>query len=343
MARGPVDHVRHHRARAEIHTERDKLLKRADRNVDIQKFMPNDGKDRARAMLLASGLVVCSMAGYVIMLLMWFYVYHESLMNTIVAFVLLICLSVALCLASSKNALGKDRPWLWWLGLLHGQATLVALVIGFFLYFRFLCYYWKYMEMRTYTNVAAAQHSAAFSDGSMFLFTEDTRLDPVRSVGFKSRWTGQTYCVAPIVDSSMNNGNDIHYWAIGMDCCNARAGFRCDDAEDFSTRSALVVLEPEDVVRPFMRWAVRGASYPHYKQAVALQEATYFTKAALKPKLVFWSKDPLAMREAYYTTARSLCLYVSVAYVLLASGFTYWISWRLIPKQRREGVIRQTA
>merc|ERR1719181_266254 len=81
----------------------------------------------------------------------------------------------------------------------------------------------------------------------MLLWTEDTRLDPMRAVGFKSRWTGQTYCAAPIVDSTMNSANDINYWAVGENCCSARAEFHCDDAADPTTRSALVLLEPEDV------------------------------------------------------------------------------------------------
>jgi len=343
MERAPPDLVRQHRARAEVHTERDRLLRRADKNVDLQKFMPSDGKDRARAILLTLGLVAASMVGYVVMMLMWFFVYHDSLAQTVVALIFLLILSVIMCLASTRRALGKERPWLWWLGLLFGLSTLVSLVAGFFLYFRFLCYYWKYAEMRTYTNVAAAQDSSAFSDGSMYLFTEDTRLDPMRAVGYRSRWTGSTYCVAPIVDSTMNNGNDIYYWAIGTDCCNTRAEFHCDDAEDFTARSALVVLEPEDIVRPFMQWAVRGAAYPHYKDAVALQEATFFTKAARSPKLVFWTSNPVAMKDAFYSGARTRCVYVTAIYTPLVAVFTYWISWRLIPKQRREPVIRQSA
>ena len=137
---------------------------------------------------------------------------------------------------------GKARPWLWWVGFFtfqavvhlrfkfrasvgHCEATLAALVIGFFLYYRNLIYYWNYnvtwrhhlldrcdmtifsadfekQEMRSYTNVAAAQDDAArhpsaqvselfhhvfaekscrqsletkaFPDAYMFLFTEDT-------------------------------------------------------------------------------------------------------------------------------------------------------------------------
>lgn len=340
--RGPVDHVRHHRAKAEVSNERDRLLKRADKRIDIQRFLPSDGKDRERALLITLALVVPGMIGFVVMILVWFYVYRDSLANSAVAFVSLVIFSVLCAVLSTKKAMGKDRPWLWWIGALNIMGTMVALVIGFFLYFRFLCYYWKYNEMRTYTNVAAAQDGSAFKDGNMILFTQDTQLDAQRSVGYKSRWTGHTYCAAPIVDSTMSNGADISYWAIGVDCCTPRAEFHCDDAGDFSTRSALIVLEPEDVVRPFMRWAVRGASYPHYKEAIKLQEATYFTKASRSPTLLYWSRDPIAKKDEFYETAKKICIWLSIVYTVLIVGFTYRISWRLLPKQRREGVIRKT-
>jgi len=340
--RGPVDHVRHHRAKAEVHTERDRLLKRANKTVDVKKFLPSDGKDRARAFLITLALVVPGMIGYLVMMLMWFFVYRSSLTNTAVAFIALVITSVLCAVLSTKKAMGKDRPWLWWIGAINLVGTVVALVIGFFLYFRFLCYYWKYNEMRTYTNVAAAQDGSAFKDGNMILFTQDTKLDPQRSVGFKSKWTGESYCAAPIVDSTMSNGADISYWAIGTDCCGPRAEFHCDDAGDWSTRSALIVLEPQDVVRPAMKWAVRGASYPHYKEAIKLQEATYYTKAARHATLVYWTRDPIAKKDEFYNKAKNICVWLSVVYVVLIVGFTYWVAWRLIPKQRREGVIRTT-
>ena len=43
---------------------------------------------------------------------------------------------------------GKTRPWLWWVGFFTFQACLAALVIGFFLYYRNLIYYWNYTVPR---------------------------------------------------------------------------------------------------------------------------------------------------------------------------------------------------
>lgn len=333
--------IRLSKARQEISCERDALIKRANFRANLSKHLNlGDGKDRARAIVLTVALGVPGMTPYVLTLTTWFRQYHESFGTSVATMAMLVVLGMLFIVGSTRRATGKDRPWMWWMGVIWTQATVVAIVVGFFLYFQNLAYYWKYQEMRTYTNVAAAQDSSAFGDGSMFLFTEDTRLDAVRSVGYRSRWTGETFCVAPLVDGTMNQGNSIQFFAVGDGCCTARGGFLCDDAEDFTTRSALRVLEPEDVARPWMQWAVRGAAFPKYMEAVKLQEATYATKAARRPALLVWTKDPIKMRDSFYAHAKSICIQVSLAYFAVVLVCVYLAAWTLIPKQKRESVMR---
>eukprot|EP00435_Cladocopium_sp_Y103_P009680 s1103_g2.t1 len=169
-------------------------------------------------------------------------------------------------------------------------------------------------EMRSYTNVAAAQDDAAFPDAYMFLFTEDTRLDIQRAVGYKSRWTGKVYCVAPLVDTTMSAVEPIYYWAIGEDCCEARSDFHCGDAQDPSTRSGLVALKPAKIVRPYMRWAVRGSPYQRFEKAVRLEEATHVTQAAPDPTFIYWSSDPIALKDSFYKEAVHACVLWSLIY-----------------------------
>jgi len=38
---------------------------------------------------------------------------------------------------------------------------------------------------------------------------------------------GHTYCVAPILSA---DAEKAEFWAVGVDCCGARASFMCDDA-----------------------------------------------------------------------------------------------------------------
>lgn len=334
------DPTRTHRARQAVHSEKDRLLKKANRRIDLSKYLPDDGKDRARALVIALPFTFCGILPYVVMILMWVLVFYQSVTQLVLAFFTLLIVGGLFCIGSSASVLGKERRWMWCFGLVWLQAALVGLVVGFFLYFRNLAYYWKYQEMRTYTNVAAAQASSAFGDGSMFLFTEDSKLDPMRAVGYSSRWTGDTYCVAPVVDATMNQASDIHYWAVGTNCCTPRAEFFCNDAPDYLTRSALRVLEPEDVVRPSMQWAVRGATYPKYLEAIRLQEATYFTKAATKPILLHWARDPIGYMNEYYAAARNVCIQISVAYFFLIAAGSYFVAWTLVPRQKSEGIVR---
>lgn len=335
------DQFRQFRSKRALQSENDRLLAKANAKIDASRRLPGDGKDQARAIVSTGMLLGLGLLPFFATLSLWFYTYHESFVETICVTAALLILSALLCVGSFKRSLGKDRPAMWWLGVICAQATLVGTFLGFFCYFHYLAYYWKYQEMRTYTNVAAAQTASAFGDGSMFLFTEDTRVDASRGVGFKSKWSGETYCAAPIVDSSMGQGSDINYWAVGEGCCAARGDFKCDDAGDFSTRSALVVLEPADVVRPFMQWAVRHASYPKFTDAIALAEAQYLVRASATPKLVRWSRDPIAMKDAFHRDAVSLCKTCGTVYVSLAAVLCYAVSWQLVPKQRNEGLMRE--
>eukprot|EP00930_Biecheleria_cincta_P034934 TRINITY_DN24074_c0_g1_i1.p1 TRINITY_DN24074_c0_g1~~TRINITY_DN24074_c0_g1_i1.p1 ORF type:complete len:344 (-),score=44.16 TRINITY_DN24074_c0_g1_i1:90-1121(-) len=336
-----LEKARAHHAKQTVMGERDRLLAFANKRIDTQKYRPADGKDRARAVVWSLPLLLGPVFAFSAVVIAWFFLYHSSIVMFSALVMTLLLVSVGLSLFSFKWISGKERPWLWWAGFFTGQAVFAALVVGFFVYYHYLAYYWKYEEMRTYTNVAAAQDDESFIDGSMFLWTEDTRLDTQRAVGYKSKWTGQTYCVAPLVDTTMSTEAPIYYWAIGEDCCDARSDFQCGDAEDGSTRSALVALEPADVVRPYMRWAVRGSAYDRYLKAVRLEEATYMTKAADNPTFVYWSKDPLALKDSFYTDGVNLCVKVSLCYMLFLMVCVYVVCLlRLVPKQRIEGVIR---
>merc|ERR1719262_37415 len=146
-------------------------------------------------------------------------VFHNSFSQTMVVLIVFLLTSLGMAIASSRRALGKDRPWLRCLAGLLATSTIIGTLVGFDLYYHHIVYYWKYSEMRTYTNVAAAQNSNAFQDGGMFLFTEDTKVDISQAVGFQSKWTRKTYCTAPVIDSTMGPSDEISYWAIGEGCC----------------------------------------------------------------------------------------------------------------------------
>lgn len=318
---GPTanDVARKKRAQQAVKGQADGFLQRADRAVDWSKLQRLDWRKVASA---GTTLALVAMVAYVVMILVWFRLYHSSFAWSATVFVLLLLIAALSYAFASRAAVGRMRYWITWGAFFFVQSALVGLIVGFFLYFRSLAYYWRYTELRSYTNVAAAQQADAFADASMFLWSEDTRLDTMRSVGYRSKWTGETYCVAPIVDGVMGDEDTISYWAVGDNCCNARAAFWCGDQRTADVRSALVVLEPEDVVRPFMQWAVMGAAYPRYERGIRLQEATFATKAAKVVKLVTWTRDPFAAMDAYYTDAAWRCVWLSLGYFVLLEWAT---------------------
>eukprot|EP00928_Gymnodinium_smaydae_P048441 TRINITY_DN3238_c0_g1_i3.p1 TRINITY_DN3238_c0_g1~~TRINITY_DN3238_c0_g1_i3.p1 ORF type:complete len:367 (-),score=82.19 TRINITY_DN3238_c0_g1_i3:39-1139(-) len=343
MVKTTRDHVRHYRAKQAIHENRDRLLKRGEQKIDWRGMLA-DKRDRALIFAYGTALALMSMVAYVTMIVLWFKVYYQSFNTTVIWFFMLMFISMFMVIGSRGEILGRDRPWLRFLGGFFLLSTIVGSVVGFLLYFKSLAYYWKYESLRTYTNVGASQRAEGFADAGMLLLTEDSRLDPMRSVGFKSRWTGQTYCAAPIVDGRMAMTDPIYFWAVGENCCGSRSSFSCGDASNPTTRSALVLLEPEEVVRPFMTWAVRGAVYPRYERSVMLQQATYNTVAPEKIKLVQWVKDPIAAKDAFYTDARTRCIWVSLIYFFLLELFTCYVVARyMVAPKQLENVVRQVA
>lgn len=333
------DHVRRQSATQAVHEHRDKLLKRADKKTNWKEMFGGGitAKDNKRILAWGFFLSLGAMAAYVIMIVLWFRLFHFSFDLTVLGFLGLLTVGIVMAVASSR------KPWLFWLGVLFAFSAVVGCFVGFILYFQSLAYYWRYQGLRSYTNVAAAQRVDAFTDAGMFLWTEDTRLDAMRAVGYRSKFNGQIYCVAPIVDGTMGGSAPTNYFAVGENCCNARASFTCDDAADGQVRSALVLLEPEDVVPGFMLWAARNSVYPRFERAIHLQASTYSTTPAGVLKLVKWVRDPIQAKNAFYDEAVTVCIWTSCIYyffLFLACCFVA-IKRIVCVEVKRAGAFRQ--
>jgi len=298
------------------HTQPDPMASLGFENVKSHCQNKRDQLGGFRAVLVAVLLTTASFACFVTMLCVWFHIYHSSFLVSCGILAVLLVGSVLVELTRGP------RRWLAWMGPLCSQGSLAGTVLGFFIYFQHLAYYFAYQDLRVYSNVAGSQRNGAYRDASMLLFTEDTRVDPLRTVGFSSRWTGETYCVAPIVDPSMGSDATIQYYAVGMNCCQPRSEYECDGAQDPTVRSGLVILEPEDVARPWMQWAVKSSILTRYERAIKLQAATYYTPSAQKPKLMRWTRDPEALKDAYYSDGLKLAYSIGSVYffVCLALG-----------------------
>jgi len=297
--------------------------KRANNSMEAKR---KTEEEKARAWCFIHGVIMtCTATLFLVLtLFMWFALYHWSFVFSVLWVIVLFIAAFAITLYGMKK---RPRRWILCTGLVCFVTIFIGLILGFELYFKSLVYYKKYQEMRMYSNIAASQPVQEFDDGGMFLFTQDSRLDIMRSVGYKSRWTGSTYCVAPVVDSTMSAANDINFWAVGDECCMARSEYMCGDAQVPGTLSALVVLEPEDVVRPFMRWAVQGNKYIRYERAIKLQEAAFADRAARKVKLLYWTQDPIKLQDSYYYDARKIAFWFTFIFFIVMLVVSYLICW----------------
>jgi hypothetical protein len=302
----------------------DGLMKKGNVKA-LMKWIHKEEQDKAWAVLHCLLCTAVALAFFFAMIYVWFAIYHTTFFwSVFILFVLILIACVIILFGSGNGKLTyKQRKWVVCLGITCILTTILGTVLGFIMYFQYLAYYFRYLEMRAYTNVGASQAVSSFNDGDMFLFTMDTRLDVMRSIGHRSKYSGNDMCVAPLVDKTMSNVNPINFWAAGDNCCLARSQFMCDDAKDANAMSALVMLEPDEVVRPFMTWAVRGAVYPRYVNAIMQQESAYATRAADKIRLVYWVKDPIAKRDSFYYDARRRVMWFGLILCLCLLVVTY--------------------
>eukprot|EP00435_Cladocopium_sp_Y103_P021226 s1103_g5.t1 len=78
------DSARAHRAKQELHADRDVLLKRADHRVDAHSTQKDDGKNNARALLWTCGLLILPSVAYISIMLAWFFTFHDSIAKFLV-------------------------------------------------------------------------------------------------------------------------------------------------------------------------------------------------------------------------------------------------------------------
>lgn len=321
---------RYNRAREALNNEGDSMLRRSEKALAAEDGMPKDKKEKIKAVLICLAMIFIPATFYFVLVMCWFLVWHSSMVWMFIPLVLELLAIITLCI----YALFKHQRSFFWCGVLCLEAVIVGSILGFFAYYSELCFFYKYKELRAYTNVGASQTVQQFSDAGQFLFTEDTRLDPARGVGMASKWFGGTFCVAPIVDSTMGSADGINYWAVGQDCCTSRGTFFCDSARDSSSKTALVMLKPDQVARPWMTWAVATDYFPTYDNAIKLETANYLTQAASPKMLVVWTNDPPSFIDGYYNAAVVKCLIVSAIFGVLLSIQAYVVSFMFLASAR---------
>jgi len=191
-------------------------------------------------------------------------------------------------------------------GTLYSIATVGGVLAGMVIYYEHTFHYWAASEGRQYTNVRADALAAAHADAGVIVFTDSAQVDTTKTIGYKS---GSTYCVAPI---SMTDSieRQVQYWAAGIDCCNGRGFFDCDDSTNKEARAALIIRDNPSSM-------LFKSELEYYKHAVEMSKEIYGLSAAKEPFFVRWTVDVAAKAWGYFVESWIWFVYYTIAHALV--------------------------
>jgi hypothetical protein len=219
------------------------------------------------------------------------FVYHHYALVVWAIISLWFLLAFLFMVLDARNRMGGS--WFLLLGMLCVAAAVNGSIAGQYNYWTNMYPYWSYYEHSTYTNVLPTASAISHSDAGKIVFASTARVDTSRALGYKQ---GTVYCVAPILDD--HQVNRVEYWAAGVDCCNSRGDFACDDTWDPTAKSGLVLpaFMGATVSMANSDIGVRGkwwrSTRDRFIQAVKMAEASYDLKSAENPLLVQWIANP---------------------------------------------------
>lgn len=103
--------------------------------------------------------------------------------------------------------------------------------------------------------------------GKIYFSNANIKVDRSRAMSFKNH---DTFCVAPIVDTTCHEGCGYDFWAVGINCCGTddQVNFWCgiskeaqEDETNIETPKAIRFVDNHD--KPFFRLAVTEAEGIH--------------------------------------------------------------------------------
>lgn len=227
----------------------------------------------------------------------------------------------------------QRKRWQKWLGVFFILAVTGGVMAGFTLYYRHMVYFFHYRDAPKYTNVAAMQPAIMFEDAGMVKFKQGTVVDRTRSLGYQSATAGVTLCLAPVVDNSMEGNAEVSFFAVGINCCDWRARFWCDDAESADgDGGALLHFDADQIVSPLTAWMLESpVTRENFKPVFDLAKATFGLHIAQSTRLLRWTKDPVKLKDSYWYH----CLLELAVLTLVAGAFFFTGGFLAVLGERR--------
>lgn len=231
-------------------------------------------------------------------------------------FVILVAVANSGLLIFVHAALDKGRIY-----LLLGALCLVSVVLGCtagkILYDRDMAEYWLNMSRPARSDVEPTALAASYRDASVLHFTDATRVDLHRVLGFRPEEDRLTYCVAPLLDDSQQD--HVEFWAVGVDCCEPLWGFYCGDVLIPTARSGAVL--------PAMASSYTSRRYTRYLDAAHQAASLYHLTIAEEPVFVHWVQDPATERSRELRDGIVGVVLFCIAYLLVSLLLAAWLHW----------------
>lgn len=227
------------------------------------------------------------------------YVYATSSATCWIVVFLSLCMSCVCLTLSSKR---QDAPMFYvFLGVLAFLATVFGACFGHLNWSQSMSYSEHYDGQRTYNNVLPTEAALSHLDAGKIVFSGDSKLDLSKSMGYKD---GSMYCLAPIVSGTAKK---IEYFAAGVDCCQAKGGFECNDYDDKKAHSGLVYLKfgDQDKLNNFRQAAKKYAD----DQGVNVSQDALFVK---------WVENADDAAGSYSTSGLVFFIVTSIIYLVIS-------------------------
>lgn len=209
------------------------------------------------------------------------------------------------------------------LSVLVALAVAVASVCGSIIYDRSAVNYWMSRNRISHTDVNPSEEALAYTDAAAIGFTKGTRIDTRRSFGLRGLDSdGYTFCVAPIMDRALAERKEVHFWAVGRDCCEPLTAFRCGQALKPSVREGVVVAAGGGTGSS---WA--AFKYQQYSAAAQQAAAIYHLTMEQRPVFIWWTTDPESAVTSSLDDALAWAALLGFFYLLvslLLAGGMFW-------------------
>lgn len=181
------------------------------------------------------------------------------------------------------------------------MATLSGAIIGLGNYEHNVGPSLEFSDKQWYHNVLPTEPAAGVADAIALTFAAGTHVSTFQSAGYKAMENGGTvYCAAPIFNDQNAESGKSDYWAVGVDCCNAKSVFWCDGVADPEAKDAIVLTE-----QPYLFLSPRRANRDAFLKAINMIRAEYKLPVS-DPMLLRWVRDAESTRHDWAARGSSV-------------------------------------